>query len=273
MAGVLGLVAGTGALPRLIAEDRRRRGEGVFVVRFEGVEAPWADAFPHADVPFEKPGRLFAALRAAGCDRLCFAGAMTRPKLDPLRFDLKALGLVSKVPKLLRQGDDAMLRGFAEILAEEGFPVVAAHEQLAGLLAPEGRIGGPEAGAGLRADAGRAAEIAAALGALDVGQAAAVEAGICLGVEAVGGTDALLEAVAALPARVRGAAPGALWKGPKPGQDWRMDLPAVGPETVRKAAAARLGGVCLRAGGVLVLGLEETAAEADRLDVALWGAA
>jgi len=268
--GTLGLVAGGGALPRLIAEDRRRRGLETFVVRFEGVEAPWADAFPHADLAFEKPGRLFAALRAAGCTEVCFAGAMSRPRLDPLRFDLKALSLLARVPALLRQGDDAMLRGFADILAEEGFPLVAPHEQLESLLAPDGRLAGPEPDPALRADAARAAEIAAALGALDVGQAAVVADGLCLGVEALGGTDALLAAVAALPPRVRPAAPGALWKGPKPGQDWRMDLPAIGPETVRRAAAAGLGGIRLHARGVLILGPEETAAAAETAGLALW---
>ena len=270
-AGALGLVAGAGALPRLIAEARARRGAQTLVIRFEGVEAPWADAYPHADLPFEKPGSLFAALRAAHCEAICFAGAMTRPKLDPTRFDLEAMKLLSKVPALLRRGDDAMLRGFAEILEARGFALVAAHEELADLLAPEGVMGAAAPDAALRADAARAAELAAALGALDVGQAAAVADGICLGLETVGGTDAMLDAVAALPARTRPEAPGAMWKGPKPGQDWRMDLPAVGPETVRRAAAAGLGGICLRAGGVLVLDLAETAAAADGAGIALWG--
>jgi hypothetical protein len=45
----------------------------------------------------------------------------------------------------------------------------------------------------------------------------------------------------------------------------------IGPETVRNAAAAGLAGVAVEAGGVLVLGLKEAAAEADRLGLFLWG--
>ena len=62
-----------------------------------------------------------------------------------------------------------------------------------------------------------------------------------------------------------------LYKAPKPGQDWRMDLPAIGPDTMRAAAAAGLAGVAVQAGGVLVLGRAETLAAADAAGLFLWG--
>ncbi len=270
MEAPLGLIAGEGDLPRLIAEDRARRGLGTLVIRYEGTRADWAETHDVIDLPFEKPGRLFRALERKGCRRVCFAGAMVRPHLDPLRFDLKALKIAPRVLSLLKTGDDAMLRGFAGIFEAEGYEVVAPHDQLRGLVAPEGAMSRRRPNESEEADATRAADIAAALGAVDVGQGAVVEGGLCLGVEAVAGTDALLTQVAELPERYRAAARGVLWKGPKPGQDWRLDLPAVGPETMRRAAAARLGGVCLASGGVLVLGLEETIRAADEAGLALW---
>lgn len=270
--GALALIAGEGDLPRLIAEDRRRRGAPLLVVRFEGTHAPWADGMDVVDVPFEKPGRLFKAMKSRAVTRICFAGAMVRPRLDPLRFDLKALTLLPKVPALLKKGDDAMLRGFASIFEDEGYAMVAAHELLAGLLAPVGVIGAVAPSDQDRHDAARAAEIVAALGAVDVGQAAVVATGVCLGVESIAGTDALLSEVTRVPARLRvGDAKGVLYKAPKPGQDWRMDLPAIGPETVKRAAAAGLAGIALAPGGVLVLGLEQTVAAADAAGLFLWG--
>lgn len=270
--GALALVAGSGDLPRLIAEDRRRQGLPLLVVRFEGVHAPWADGMDVLDLPFEKPGRLFKAMKAKGCDRVCFAGGMTRPRLDPLRFDLKALGLAVKALALLKKGDDAMLRGFASIFESEGYRMVAAQDLLEGMLAPEGVFGAVQPSDQDREDALRAAAIVAAMGAVDVGQAAVVCDGICLGVEAIAGTDALLEEVARLPEGLRhGDAGGVLLKGPKPGQDWRMDLPAIGPETVRRAALAGLAGICVEAGAVLVLGREETVRAADEAGLFLWG--
>jgi Uncharacterized protein conserved in bacteria len=64
---------------------------------------------------------------------------------------------------------------------------------------------------------------------------------------------------------------GVLYKGPKPGQDWRADLPAIGPETMRRAAEAGLAGVAVAAGATLALGLDETRAAADAAGLFLWG--
>jgi DUF1009 family protein len=269
--GALGIIAGTGALPRLIAEDCAARGAPVFIVRFTGIDAPWADAWPHADIPHEKPGRLFKALRGAGCDRICFAGAMTRPRLNPLRFDAKALTLAPRALALLTRGDDEMLRGFAAMLEAEGLKMVGAQDLMAGLIAPRGQIAARVPDDRDRSDAARAARIVAALGAVDVGQGAVVAAGACLAVEAIAGTDALLAQVASIPAHLRpeGRA-GVLFKGPKPGQDRRMDLPAIGPQTMLAAAAAGLAGVCYEAGGAIILGRAETVVEADRLGLSLW---
>ncbi len=269
----LGIIAGTGDLPRLIAEDRRSQGASYFIIRPEGVVAPWVDDHPHLDVPFEKAGRMLGALRDAGCGKVCFAGAMTRPKLNLLRADLTAVRLAAKALSLLRKGDDEMLRGFADMMAGEGFPVVAAHEQLTGLLAAEGVLGAVEPNDQDRADAARAERIVHALGTVDVGQGAVVAGGQCLGVEAIAGTDALREQVATVPDKLRpdGRPSGVLLKAPKPGQDWRVDMPAIGPETVRRAHEAGLRGIAVRAGGVLILGRQETAREADRLGLFLWG--
>jgi DUF1009 family protein len=63
---------------------------------------------------------------------------------------------------------------------------------------------------------------------------------------------------------------GVLFKGPKPGQDRRMDLPAIGPGTVEGAAAAGLGGVVVEAGGVMILNLAATVAAADAAGLFLW---
>jgi DUF1009 family protein len=63
---------------------------------------------------------------------------------------------------------------------------------------------------------------------------------------------------------------GLLYKAPKPGQDRRIDLPAIGPETVRRAAAAGLEGIVVEAGGVMILDRDETIAAADRAGLFLW---
>ncbi len=272
----LGIIAGDGVLPRLIAETCARHGTDHLVIAFEGIAPGWIAQHPHLVAPFEKPGRVFAALRRAGCTRVTFAGGMRRPRLDPLRFDLTALRLAPRILPMLRRGDDATLRGLAGVFEAEGFTVAPPHGELAGLLAAEGCATLAQPGPEDRADAARAAELVAALGAVDAGQAAVVAQGVCLGLESIQGTDALLDFVAETGAAHRPdprGGRGVLLKAPKPGQDWRIDLPAIGPETLRRAAAAGLAGVVVEAGGVLVLGAADCVAEADRLGLFLWGRA
>lgn len=270
----IAIVAGRGALPRLIAEDCARRGRPYRVVQFEGIALDWLDGHPVLAAAFEKPGRLFAALRAAGCGEVTFAGGMKRPHLNPLRFDLKALGLATKLFAGLRAGDDTTLRLAAEIFEAEGLTLRAPHEILASLLAPEGLLTRRAPTEADRADARRAASIVQALGAADVGQGAVVAQGLCLGLETIQGTDALLDFVARTGAGFRPdpeGARGLLLKAPKPGQDWRVDLPAIGPQTIKGAAAAGLAGVVVQAGSVLLIGRDETVAAADQAGLFLWG--
>ena len=63
--GGLAIVAGRGDLPRLLAEDCARRAEPYRVVVFDGVTLDWIASHPVFRASFEKPGRLFAALRSA----------------------------------------------------------------------------------------------------------------------------------------------------------------------------------------------------------------
>ncbi len=272
----IAIVAGDGVLPRLIAEDFARRGQPYRVVVFEGVSLDWLQKHPVIHAVFEKPGRLFADLRKAGCKSVTFAGGMIRPRLSPLRFDFKGLRLAPMLFKALKSGDDDTLRIVSSIFETEGFRIHAPHELLAELLARPGVHTKAQPSADDKRDAARAAEIVRAIGQVDVGQGAVVAQGICLATESIQGTDQMLSFVAKTGEMYRPdpeGSKGVLLKAPKPGQDWRVDLPAIGPETMNSAHAAGLAGVVVEAGGVLILGLEDTVARADALGLFLWGRA
>lgn len=269
---VLGVLAGAGALPRLVVEAELRRNGAVFVIDLARGAAPWIAAHPHTRAGFGQVGRIFSALRAAGCRRVVFAGAVSRPNLFALRFDLTALTVAVRVARLLRAGDDGLLRGIARIFEERGFELVAPQALLGDLLAPAGVLGRVRPSPADFSDIARAAEIASALGAVDVGQGAVVAQGRCLGLETVQGTDAMLKVIAGSDQRGGARRPsGALFKAPKPQQDRRLDLPAIGPKTLEGAHAAGLNGVAVRAGEVFVLDIAETVAAADRLGLFVYG--
>lgn len=263
----LAVIAGRGSLPGLLLAECRRAGRPCLVVSFAGVDGM---ALP-SDVKaigarFERLGEMFAALKAEGATSVVFAGGMERPHLDPASCDADTLAILPELLPHLGKGDDATLRAVASIFERRGFRVEAAHDLISGLVAGAGELTRSGPSEADLADARTARRIAEALGAVDVGQGAVVAQGICLGAETIQGTDAMLEFVAATGARFRPdpkGARGVLWKGPKPEQDLRMDMPAIGPETVRRAAAAGLAGIAVAAGGTLILDRDATIRAAD----------
>ncbi len=246
--GRLAILAGQGALPhRIAAEDAQ-----ALFVHFQGVpvEAPANESLA---ARFEHFGALFSDLEAAGVSDVVFAGGLARPVLDPAQFDARMRQLAPGFLAAMQGGDDGLLRAVIGAFEAEGFTVRGAHELVPDLTAGPGLLAGPEPGETELADAARARAILAALGPLDVGQGVVVAGGQCLGVETVQGTDAMLDFVARTPEKLRPKAPGILLKGPKPGQDLRIDMPAIGPETVDGAARAGLAGLVVSAGAVLLL--------------------
>ena len=260
--GGIAIVAGQGVLPRLVAERLRADGAAYRVVVLAGVGVDWAAGHPVIDAAFERLGALVSDLKAAGIGRIVFAGAMTRPALDPSRADRAFLAVAPRLMAALAQGDDATLRFVLSLFEDEGFGILEPQAVLPALLPGEGELATARPDPRDLQDIARARQIVAKLGEADVGQGAVVAGGICLGVETIGGTDRLLSGVAALPAPLRGRR-GVLVKAPKPGQDRRVDLPAIGPETADAAVSAGLAGIAFPAGEVLVLDREEAVRRAD----------
>jgi DUF1009 family protein len=173
----------------------------------------------------------------------------------------------------MKAGDDETLSTFIRFFEANGFGVLAAHEVLPSLLPHAGVLTNAKPSDDDMFDAARAVEIVNGLGRMDVGQGAVVGQGICLGLESIQGTDTMLTFVKN---NREGYAPnpnggrGVLLKASKPAQDLRVDLPAIGPDTIRNAHEAGLSGVVIEAGGVMILGREETVSLANELGLFLW---
>ena len=260
--GKLGILAGQGELPGLLAASCRALGREHFVVAFEGqASAATIAAAPHAWFRLGATGAALERLKAEGVDELVMAGAIRRPSLAELRPDLRTVRFFAKVG-IAALGDDGLLSAVIRELEAEGFRVIGADRILADLLAPPGLYTCVRPDDGALGDIARGLEIARALGRLDVGQGVVVQQGLVLGVEAIEGTDALIARAGALRREGPG---GVLVKSCKPGQDRRADLPTIGVATVARAASSGLRGIAIEAGHALVLGRADVAAEADRL--------
>lgn len=270
----LGIIAGGGDLPVKLAEYCRARGEPYFVARITPLAAAALSDHPGADSPLDKMGARFAVLHEAGCDAVVLAGAVKRPDFKSFDPDERTREMLPRILAAAAQGDDPLLRALVAECEADGFRVVGADDVFDGLLAAPGALGAHEPEAEALADIRTAAALIAALGAFDVGQAAAVCAGLVLAVEAQEGTDAMLARVADLPRALRGAPDarrGVLVKRPKPGQERRIDLPVIGVATIENASAAGLAGVAIEAQGALIVDRDAVVARADALGLFVFG--
>ena len=259
----LAIIAGLGALPAALVAALP---QAPVICALDGF-APEGLA---VDLVFrvERLALFLRKLEDLGVTEVIFAGAVQRPRLDPALFDPQTAQMVPRLMAAMAAGDDATLREVIAIFEDFGFAVVGV-ETIARDLLPSAAVLAGQITAQDEADAARAASIVAALGAVDVGQGAVVAQGLCLGVETLGGTDAMLAVVAGLPQALRPKG-GLFYKAAKPAQDRRIDLPTLGPATVDAVAAAGLSGLCFQAGSVICLDLPEMQARAVQHGLLLW---
>ena len=270
----LAILCGGGKLPLEVAAEARRGGQGPLMIGVVGSSPPGIEAYRHVWVRMGEVGKLFAALKEHSIAEIAMVGAMTRPEFSDLRLDWGAVRRAGELSQLFRRGDNGLLVGLARIFEREGIRIVGAHEVAPQLAAPSGPLGprspSPDDGADIAMGAG----LVEALSPFDAGQGAVVAAGRILAIEAAEGTDAMLARIADLREsrrlRFKGLA-GVLVKAPKGGQDLRLDMPAIGPETIRNAAKAQLRGVAVAAGQVLVVERELCAREAEAEGLFVYG--
>lgn len=266
---VLGILAGGGPLPGQVAAAARAAGRQVFLVGLDGnadqaVLAPW----PHEVIGITNPGRILAALRKFGCQDLVLIGPVRRPSLLGHRPDATGVRILARIGRAAFAGDDGLLAAVVKVLGEEGFRVIGAQDVLREALGPPGLLTRTAPDALAMADIRRAAEVTRALGAVDVGQGCVVQQGMVLALEAAEGTDAMLARCGPL---ARPGPGGVLVKLLKPGQERRTDLPTIGPQTIRNAAAAGLRGVAFEAGSTILAERGAAVAAADAAGLFLLG--
>src|SRR5690606_39722287 len=136
-------------------------------------------------------------LHREGVSQLCMIGPVKRPSLREIMPDWRAARILARIG-FNRIGDDALLQGIRSALEDEGFDFIGVHHVLTDLLTKPGALTKRLPDRTAQADIERALAVARANGALDVGQGAVVQQGVVLAVEAVEGTNAMLERCAAL---------------------------------------------------------------------------
>lgn len=264
----LGIIAGGGSLPARLAQACGKAGTGVFIVAFRGQTDPALyEGRAHLLTRPGRLGRIIKTLKSRGIRDLVFIGSLRRPSFAELRPDLRAARLLVRLG-LRAAGDDRLLSALRGELEREGFVLHGVQDFAPSLLAGKGSAGRLAPGPGNLDDIRRGVEILKGTGPLDIGQAAVVQEGLVLGVEAIEGTDELIRRCAAYRRKGRG---GVLVKLCKPGQDLDLDLPSIGPETVRLCAQAGLAGIAVHAGASLLADPQAVVDLADKCGLFVTG--
>ena len=258
---MLAIIAGRGALPAVIVGHESPKP---LVCALEGF--PPTGIEPDRVFRLEHLGTLLNDLRDMGIERVCFAGGISRPAIDPSLIDAATMPLVPVMMKAIGSGDDGALRAVISVFEQAGLSVQAAHDIVPELLPSVGCATETKPDKFAEKDAARGQAIVAALGPADVGQACIVKRNQALAIEGVFGTAWMLQSLKDRPDDPGGL----LYKAPKPGQERRADLPLIGPDTVQQAAQAGLDGVVIEAGGVMVLDYEEALKACNRHGLYLW---
>jgi DUF1009 family protein len=273
--GPVAIICGGGSLPLTVAEAIERSGRPVVLFPIRG----WADQatvghFRHHWLFLATIGRFRRLARMEGCRDVVLIGNALRPALRELRLDWLTVRMLPGIMRMYKGGDDRLLTGVAKIFERLGFRLLGAHELVPEILVAEGLLGSIKPTARDEADIKCGFELIAAMAPFDVGQAVVVADNRVLAVEAAEGTDIMLERLAALRAEGRLRIPertGVLIKSPKSMQDRRFDLPSLGPQTVEKAAQAKIAGIAVAAGETLIAEPSRVADAADRAGVFVVG--
>jgi DUF1009 family protein len=266
MTSRIGIIAGGGQFPYLFAEAAKKAGRVVVIIGHKGESHPDLEAV--ADrfcwVKIGQLGKIIKFFQKEKVEETVFLGTITKTRIfrDVLP-DLKGISLWNKID--VRQ-DDSILRAFAGELEKEGIKVLDSTLYLQHLLFPAGILTRKKPTAGQRRDIDFGFQMARAIGKLDIGQCVVVRDMAVVAVEAIEGTDATIKRGGAL-AREKAV----VVKVKKPDQDFRFDLPAIGPKTIESMLQARAAVLAVEAGQALLFDRETVISQAEKAGIVVVG--
>jgi DUF1009 family protein len=266
VSGPLGLIAGNGRFPFLVAEAARRSGRRVVTVAIREEAAPELEAAVDEFhwVGLGQLGRCIEVLRGAGAREAVMAGQVKHKQIfSSIVPDLKLMGLLAR---LAFKNTDSLIGAVADTLEAEGIRLLSSVELLRDEMVQPGAMTRKAPSRDQKKDIAYGRRIARTLAGLDLGQTVVVKERAAIALEAMEGTDEVMKRAGRL------AGPGSVVvKVAKPRQDMRFDVPVVGPGTLAAAREAKVAVLALDAGKTLVIDKAAFLHEAEDAGVAVYG--
>ncbi|MEW5746028.1 MAG: UDP-2,3-diacylglucosamine diphosphatase LpxI [Nitrospirota bacterium] len=263
----IGIIAGTGDLPKIIAHDARSRGCRVVTVALESLASP--DMNELSDeirwINVGKLGELIDTLKRSGVREAIMAGKVPKSLLYKSKVtpDLRAMKLLFS---LKDKSDDSILNAITRELEGEGINIIDTASLSPHLLTPEGVLTDDKPSKEEWGDIAFGWNVAKEIGRLDIGQTVVVKGQAVMAIEAIEGTD---EAI------LRGgkwAGDGAVVvKVSKPHQDMRLDVPVIGLATLNTMITVAARVLAVEARRSIIVNREVMIKEAEEAGITIVG--
>lgn len=247
----LGILAGSGELPRLLIDYCRVHSIDPYIIAFDGHTDQETCNGEFIQTRLGASGKALSWLNQHDVKDLVFIGGIQRPHLWQLWLDWTTLSFLIKSGCALG-GDNALLAGVRKELEKRGFTLHGFHKFLPDALTPAGVLTKVDA---LTDDIDIGIKEALKLGEADVGQAVLIKNGEVIGREDRRGTNALI--------KKHGEEGAVLVKMCKPQQDQDLDLPTIGLKTIQNCVDKKMAGIAIHAGHSLFLNRDEAIALAN----------
>ena len=266
----LAIISGEGRLPDLIYKEMIRQGVKTWTFCPQNISVETSDNVNKVIFDLFDLENLFLQLQERKINNVVFAGKITRLNSEhPRPKDLNNI-FYKEIYPALQSSDDIVLRKIGNIFEAHGFTIKGVIKLLPSSLASGGVLTREKPSLMEGKDVKKAEFYHNILSKADIGQSLVVSNGLCLAIETLPGTDAMLDFVRTVKSKASldySANTGLLYKAPKPNQDMRFDVPVVGETTLRKVKEANLRGIALRKNCVILLEKEKIIQLADELSL------
>ena len=266
----VGLIAGDGSFPLEVAKSISQKNKEIFIIAIKGSASKDIERYPHLWIRIGQIGKAIRALKENNCKELILIGGVKKPNVWLLRPDFGALKLFFKLIILPIKGDASILKTLLNFLEKDNkFKVVGAEKYISYLLMSKGLIAGEKINEQANIDIDIAVENCKNIGSKDIGQACVVVNGQIIASEDSLGTDKMLRGI--ISKEIRFHNEGVLVKLAKPIQDRRVDLPAIGMQTIKLAKEIGLCGIAIEEKSSFISNKERVIKFAKKNNIFIFG--
>lgn len=260
-----GLIAGNGQFPFKVLQSARQQNIEIVVAAIKGETFPGIDSFGYTVhwLGIGELGKLIRLFQKADVKQAIMAGQVKHVQI--FGSSIPDLTMMRMLAGLKSRNTDALIGGVSRTLKEAGISVVDSTVLLKPLIACEGTLTKRGLNSNEKANVAYGRPVAHQIASMDIGQAIAVRDQAVVAVEAMEGTDSVIQRAGALANRDRLT----IIKVSKPGQDMRFDIPVIGLPTIRNMIASGATALVIDASRTIVFDREEMVALANSHNIAV----